>query len=134
VARQRYSEECRREAVERYRTTPQGTVVGIAGDRGGMDTTFSAWLRAARPPASRHSNLHRFTRRVGGGPMTHCLSPRVQACRHPGGAGSPLAARGRRCPYVQEVGPAGDRSREPHGRPIPDVPLVPEVYYDAGLS
>lgn len=47
VARKTYSEEFRRDAVELYRTTPGATVVGIAGDLGIMDSTLSAWLKAA---------------------------------------------------------------------------------------
>jgi transposase len=58
VARKTYSEEFRRDAVELYRTTPGATVVGIAGDLGIMDSTLSAWLKAAgvqvhRQPGSR---------------------------------------------------------------------------------
>jgi transposase len=47
VARKTYSEEFRRDAVELYRTTPGATVVGIAADLGIMDSTLSAWLKAA---------------------------------------------------------------------------------------
>jgi transposase len=47
VARKTYSEEFRRDAVELYRSTPGATVVGIAADLGIMDTTLSAWLKAA---------------------------------------------------------------------------------------
>jgi transposase len=47
VARKTYSEEFRRDAVELYRTTQGATVVGIAGDLGIMDSTLSAWLKAA---------------------------------------------------------------------------------------
>jgi transposase len=50
VARRTYSEEFRRDAVELYRSTPGATVVGIAGDLGIMDTTLSAWLKAAGVP------------------------------------------------------------------------------------
>ena len=50
VARKTYSEEFRRDAVELCRTTPGATVVGIAGDLGIMDTTLSAWLKAAGVP------------------------------------------------------------------------------------
>jgi transposase len=50
VARKTYSEEFRRDAVELYRSTPGATVVGIAGDLGIMDSTLSAWLRAAGVP------------------------------------------------------------------------------------
>ena len=50
VARKTYSEEFRRDAVELYRSTPGATVVGIAGDLGVMDTTLSAWLKAAGVP------------------------------------------------------------------------------------
>jgi transposase len=59
VARKTYSEEFRRDAVELYRSTPGATVVGIAADLGIMDTTLSAWLKAAgvalhsRPSGSR---------------------------------------------------------------------------------
>ena len=58
MARKTYSEEFRRDAVELYRTTPGATVVGIAADLGIMDSTLSAWLRAAgvevhRRPAGR---------------------------------------------------------------------------------
>ncbi len=55
MPRKTYSEEFRRDAVELYRSTPGATVVGIAGDLGIMDTTLSAWLRAAGVPVrSRH--------------------------------------------------------------------------------
>jgi transposase len=47
MARKTYSEEFRREAVELYRSTPGATVVGIAADLGIMDSTLSAWLKAA---------------------------------------------------------------------------------------
>ncbi len=47
MARKTYSEEFRRDAVELYRVTPGATVVGIAGDLGIMDSTLSAWLKAA---------------------------------------------------------------------------------------
>ncbi len=47
MARKTYSEEFRRDAVELYRSTPGATVVGIAGDLGIMDSTLSAWLKAA---------------------------------------------------------------------------------------
>ncbi len=47
MARKSYSEEFRRDAVELYRSTPGATVVGIAGDLGIMDSTLSAWLKAA---------------------------------------------------------------------------------------
>jgi transposase len=47
VARKTYSEEFRRDAVELYRSTPGATVVGIAADLGIMDSTLSAWLKAA---------------------------------------------------------------------------------------
>jgi transposase len=47
VVRKTYSEEFRRDAVELYRTTPGATVVGIAADLGIMDSTLSAWLKAA---------------------------------------------------------------------------------------
>src|SRR3954471_11174467 len=50
VARKTYSEEFRRDAVELYRSTPGATVVGIAADLGIMDTTLSAWLKAAGVP------------------------------------------------------------------------------------
>jgi transposase len=50
VARRTYSEEFRRDAVELYRSTLGATVVGIAGDLGIMDTTLSAWLKAAGVP------------------------------------------------------------------------------------
>jgi transposase len=50
VARKTYSEEFRRDAVELYRSTPGATVVGIAGDLGIMDSTLSAWLKAAGVP------------------------------------------------------------------------------------
>jgi transposase len=50
VARKTYSEEFRRDAVELYRSTPTATVVGIAADLGIMDTTLSAWLKAAGVP------------------------------------------------------------------------------------
>ena len=50
VARKTYSEEFRRDAVELYRTTPGATVVGIASDLGIMDSTLSAWLKAAGVP------------------------------------------------------------------------------------
>ena len=50
MARKTYSEEFRRDAVELYRSTPGATVVGIAGDLGIMDTTLSAWLKAAGVP------------------------------------------------------------------------------------
>jgi transposase len=50
VARKTYSEEFRRDAVELYRSTPGATVVGIAGDLGVMDSTLSAWLKAAGVP------------------------------------------------------------------------------------
>lgn len=57
MARKTYSEEFRRDAVELYRSTPGATVVGIAGDLGIMDSTLSAWLKAAgvavRGPARR---------------------------------------------------------------------------------
>lgn len=57
MARKTYSEEFRRDAVELYRSTPGATVVGIAGDLGIMDSTLSAWLKAAgvavRAPGSR---------------------------------------------------------------------------------
>jgi transposase len=56
VARKTYSDEFRRDAVELYRSTPGTTVVGIAGDLGIMDTTMSAWLKAAGVPVrSRHA-------------------------------------------------------------------------------
>jgi transposase len=56
VARKTYSEEFRRDAVELYRSTPGATVVGIAADLGIMDSTLSAWLKAAGVPVrSRHS-------------------------------------------------------------------------------
>ena len=47
MARKTYSEEFRRDAVELYRSTPGATVVGIAADLGIMDSTLSAWLKAA---------------------------------------------------------------------------------------
>ena len=50
MARKRYSEGFRRDAVELYRSTPGATVVGIAADLGIMDTTLSAWLEAAGVP------------------------------------------------------------------------------------
>ncbi len=50
VAGKTYSEEFRRDAVELYRSTPGATVVGIAADLGVMDTTLSAWLKAAGVP------------------------------------------------------------------------------------
>jgi transposase len=58
VARKTYSEEFRRDAVELYQMTPGATVVGIAADLGIMDSTLSAWLKAAgvevyRRPAGR---------------------------------------------------------------------------------
>ncbi len=59
MARKTYSEEFRRDAVELYRSTPGATVVGIAADLGIMDTTLSAWLKAAGVP------LHS---RTSGGP------------------------------------------------------------------
>src|SRR3954465_3982976 len=49
-ARKTDSEEFRRDAVELYRSTPGATVVGIAADLGIMDTTLSAWLKAAGVP------------------------------------------------------------------------------------
>ena len=57
VARKTYSEEFRRDAVELYRSTPGATVVGIAGDLGVMDSTLSAWLKAAGVPL--HSRISR---------------------------------------------------------------------------
>jgi transposase len=50
VARKTYSEEFRRDAVELYRSMPGATVVSIAADLGIMDTTLSAWLKAAEVP------------------------------------------------------------------------------------
>src|SRR3954447_17496168 len=50
VARKTYSEEFRGDAVELYRSTPGATVVGIAADLGIMDSTLSAWLKAAGVP------------------------------------------------------------------------------------
>lgn len=47
MARKTYSEEFRRDAVELYRSTPSATAVGIAGGLGIMDSTLSAWLKAA---------------------------------------------------------------------------------------
>ena len=47
MARKTYSEEFRRDAVELYPSTPGATVVRIAGDLGTMDSTLSAWLKAA---------------------------------------------------------------------------------------
>ena len=58
LARERYSEEFRRDAVKLYRSTPGATVVGIAGDRGVMDTTLSAWLKAAGVPVRHTSRVH----------------------------------------------------------------------------
>ena len=61
MARKTYSEEFRRDAVELYRSSPGATVVGIAGDLGIMDSTLSAWLKAAgvavrRPGRSAQAN------------------------------------------------------------------------------
>jgi transposase-like protein len=57
MARKTCSEEFRRDAVELYRSTPGAAVVGIAADLGLMDSTLSAWLKAAgvavRGPARR---------------------------------------------------------------------------------
>ncbi len=50
MVRKVYSEEFRRDAVELYRSTPGATVVGIAADLGIMDTTLSAWCKAAGVP------------------------------------------------------------------------------------
>lgn len=47
MARKTYSVEFRWDAVELYRSTPGATVVGIAGGLGIMDSTLSAWLKAA---------------------------------------------------------------------------------------
>jgi transposase len=58
VARKTYSEEFRRDAVELYRSTPGATVVGIAGDLGIMDTTLSAWLKAAGVPLHPRAGGH----------------------------------------------------------------------------
>jgi transposase len=66
VARKTYSEEFRRDAVELYRSTPGATtVVGIAGDLRIMDTTLSAWLKAAGAPV--RSRPPSFRRRVPAG-------------------------------------------------------------------
>ncbi|WP_203676597.1 IS3 family transposase [Cellulomonas phragmiteti] len=59
MARKTYPAEFRRDAVELYRSTPSATVSGIAADLGIMDSTLSAWIKAAgvpirgqsRPPA-----------------------------------------------------------------------------------
>jgi len=47
MARKTYSKEFRRDAVELYRSSSGGTVVGIAADPGIMDSTLSAWQKAA---------------------------------------------------------------------------------------
>jgi transposase-like protein len=65
VARKTYSEEFRRDAVELYRSTPGATVVGIAADLGIMDTTLSAWLKAAGLPLLRGSNVSVNSSRTG---------------------------------------------------------------------
>jgi transposase len=50
VVRKVYSEEFRRDAVELYRTAEGSTVASVAADLGIMDTTLSAWLKAAGVP------------------------------------------------------------------------------------
>ncbi|WP_085955054.1 IS3 family transposase [Cellulomonas flavigena] len=50
MARKTYPAEFRRDAVELYRTTPSATVAGIAADLGIMDSTLSAWIKAAGVP------------------------------------------------------------------------------------
>ena len=50
MVRKVYSEEFRRDAVELYRTTEGSTVASIAADLGIVDTTLSAWLKAAGVP------------------------------------------------------------------------------------
>ena len=50
MVRKVYSEGFRRDAVELYRTTEGSTVAGIAADLGIVDTTLSAWLKAAGVP------------------------------------------------------------------------------------
>ena len=66
IARKTYSEEFRRDAVELYRTTPGATVVGIAGDLGIMDSTLSAWLKAAGVEVHRRSGGRSGTPPQGG--------------------------------------------------------------------
>ena len=68
MARKTYSEEFRRDAVELYRSTPGATVVGIAGDLGIMDTTLSAWLKAAGVPVRRHPRPDDGSPPAGEGP------------------------------------------------------------------
>ena len=50
MARKTYSAEFRRDAVELYRATETATVAGIAADLGIMDSTLSAWIKAAGVP------------------------------------------------------------------------------------
>ncbi len=50
MARKTYSAEFRRDAVELYRTAATATVAGIAADLGIMDSTLSAWIKAAGVP------------------------------------------------------------------------------------
>ena len=63
MVRKVYSEEFRRDAVELYRTTEGATVASIAADLGIMDTTLSAWLKAAGVPVR-----GRYPRPDGGRP------------------------------------------------------------------
>lgn len=47
MSRKTYSEEFRRDAVDRHASTDRATVKQIAGDLGITDATPSAWLKAA---------------------------------------------------------------------------------------
>jgi transposase len=61
-----YSEEFRRDVVELYRSTPGVTVVGIVGDLGMMDSTSSAWRKAAGVPVGASGSRGPTVRPPGG--------------------------------------------------------------------
>ena len=75
MARKTYSDEFRRDAVELYRSTPGATVVGIAGDLGIMDSTLSAWLKAAGVEVRGH------VPRTGASPQPDGESPAQELAR-----------------------------------------------------
>ena len=83
MARKAYFEEFRRDAVELYRSTPGATVVGIAGDLGTMDSTLSAWLKAAGVAVRAPGSATRTDPPPGGGSLDQELTRLRSRVREP---------------------------------------------------
>ncbi|MCY7344170.1 MAG: transposase [Pseudonocardia sp.] len=88
MARKTYSPEFRRQAVDLYRSTPNATLKGIAGDLGISRHTLHVWVQALDPdtPTTSTATTAAMT---GAGAAPGSSAP---ASRRPGPVGGELAA------------------------------------------